>query len=249
MNSVAKREAPRLIQGVILKCVDGRWEDRDGLTPPDKLLAMGMLRCLQCWKDQEPVDTIIETPDEPLPDPADLNSQIPEAEWQPGLDGKPRPPWQLNWIVYLINPTTGDTWTFINSTTGARIAWERLKDKFGWMRALRGPAIVPVIKLDSKPMKTSFGVKMRPEFTIIEWRDVSGEGGSVVPQLEHKSDGGDDGAAVKPDTKPAAASSAAHERAAKSAYAPKEVGRKVKPPTVAEELNDEIPDFSKKKIA
>src|SRR5262249_41183991 len=33
-----------------------------------------------------------------------------------------------------------------------------------------------VVKLDNRPMKTSFGVtKLRPEFTIVEWRDLGGE--------------------------------------------------------------------------
>ena len=55
MTNEVTREAPRVIQGVILKCVDGRWEDRDGLPPPDTLMAIGTARCLQRWKDQQPV--------------------------------------------------------------------------------------------------------------------------------------------------------------------------------------------------
>ena len=92
MNEVTKHEKPRVIRGVILKFVDGVWKDRDGITPPDNLMAMGTARCLQCWKDRQPLDTIVETADEPLPNADDLNSQIPEAEWEMGLDGKPKPP-------------------------------------------------------------------------------------------------------------------------------------------------------------
>ena len=79
MTEIIKHEKPRVIQGVILKCVDGRWEDKDGLTPPNTLLAMGTARCVQCWKDQQPVDTIVETADEALPDVDDLNAKIPVA--------------------------------------------------------------------------------------------------------------------------------------------------------------------------
>ena len=92
MNDMAKREKPRLIQGVIAKCVDGRWADSDGLPLPAELLVVGTTRALQCWKDQYPVDTIIEQPDEPLPDVDELNAKIPEHEWELGLDNKPRPP-------------------------------------------------------------------------------------------------------------------------------------------------------------
>jgi hypothetical protein len=73
------------------------------------------------WRDQQPVETITERPDQPLPDVDKLNAKIPKKQWELGLDGQPRPPWQLEFVVYLMNPETADLWTFINSTTGARI--------------------------------------------------------------------------------------------------------------------------------
>jgi hypothetical protein len=168
------------------------------------------------------VDTIIEQLNEPLPDVEELNAQIPQNEWGLGLDNKPRPPWQLNYVVYLVNPDTGDTYTFLNSTTGARIAVERLDDKFRWMRRMRGLSVVPIVRLDSRPMKTKTGPKMRPEFTIVEWRDIGGEGpppeGDKRPQLPPPTPTG--GAAAKPEEK-------------------KKVPR-VKPITRQEELDDEI---------
>jgi hypothetical protein len=109
MNSTtAKRIKPRLIQGLILKCVDGRWTDGDGLAPAGEMLAVATTRALQCWKDKELLDYEIEQPGgEPLSDPDELNSKIPMAEWEPGLDGKPRPPWALNWVVYLLDLDSG----------------------------------------------------------------------------------------------------------------------------------------------
>ena len=53
------------------------------------------------------------------------------------------------------------------------------------MRALRGEKVVPVVTLDAKPMPTKFGQKMRPEFTIIEWRDLGGLQATTVPAIEH----------------------------------------------------------------
>jgi hypothetical protein len=190
MTKIVKREAPRLIQGVILRCIDGHWTDRDGLTPPGPLLALGTTRALQCWQDQHPVDTIIENPDESLPDVDALNEQIPMKEWE--IDrhtNAPKPPWQLNYVVYLLNVDTADTYTFLNSTAGARIAVERLADKFKFMRAMRGPNVAPIVRLDSRPMKTNYGQKIRPEFTVVEWRELGAQMQEATPQLEHKTVG------------------------------------------------------------
>jgi hypothetical protein len=51
------------------------------------------------------------------------------------------------------------------------------------MRALRGANVAPIVKLDSRPMKTAFGMKLRPEFTIVNW---VGFGDDSAPALEHK---------------------------------------------------------------
>jgi hypothetical protein len=53
------------------------------------------------------------------------------------------------------------------------------------MRALRGHSVVPIVELASKPMLTEFGKKLRPDFTVIGWRDL---GGVSAPQIEHEPD-------------------------------------------------------------
>jgi hypothetical protein len=218
MNQVAKQNKPRLIQGVILKCVDGRWLDGDGLTPPTKLLVIGSDRILRCWgADHDLLDYVIERPDEPLPDVHELNGQIPEEEWSLGLNNQPRPPWERCVRAFLLDPETASVYTFINSTTGARIAVERLEDKLKWMHALRGADVVAVVNLDSRPMKTNFGMKMRPEFSITDWRALDVK--HAVPQIEHKTE-----AAAEPAPKKA------------------KVGKPVKPTTIAEEIDDDLPD-------
>src|SRR5262249_855688 len=160
-----------------------------------ELLVVGTTRALQCWSGGMPVDTIIEHPGEPLPDIDELNARIPESEWEPGLDGKPRAPWQLNYVVYLANMETADTYTFANSTTGARMGWEGLTDRINMMQRLRGKHVTPIVKLESKEMKTAFGKKLRPEFTIIEFRNL--EGDAQPAQLPPPTDGSPDGAAAK----------------------------------------------------
>jgi hypothetical protein len=211
MSTLPIRDTPRVIKGVILKFVDGRWNDSDGLAPPNML--------------KVPVDTVVERPGEPLPDVDALNEQIPRKDWDLGLDGQPRPPWQLNYVVYLINPETADTFTYLNSTTGARIAVERLQEKFELMRRMRGSNVVPIVKLDARPMKTKFGTKMRPEFVVDEWREI-GPASEAMAQIE----------APKTNT-PASNAQTAATQPAKKATA----GKPVKPVTSKDEIENEVP--------
>lgn len=180
----------RIIQGSIVRCVDGHWSDHDGISfPPEaKMLALATAMALQHWKDQVPIETIVKQPNQPLPDLEELNAKIPKDEWELGLNDEPRPPWVRQHIVYLLNPVDAAFFTFINGTVGAAIAVDRLKNKVVWMRQLRGSNVVPLVKLDSKPMKTRFGQKMRPEFTILEWRQLAGGGLKEVnaARIEHR---------------------------------------------------------------
>jgi hypothetical protein len=82
------------------------------------------------------------------------------------------------------------------------------------MRALRGTAVFPLVTLDSRPMKTKIGTKLRPEFSITDWRDLGGNG------------------------KPALESAPPRAIEAKTATP---VGKPVKAPTTTEAVNDEIP--------
>ena len=208
----------RIIQGSIIRCVDGHWSDSDGVAfPPEtKLLALATAMALQHWKDKLPIETIIKKPGQPLPDLDELNAKIPKKQWEPGLDSKPRPPWVRQHIVYLLDPADAGLFTFINGTVGASIAVDRLKTKVVWMRQLRGANVVPVVKLDSKPMKTKFGQKQRPEFTIVEWRQLGGGGlKDVSARIEHqpRQQHPDDCAGLQP----------------------------VEPVSIEEEMNDSIP--------
>ena len=206
----------RIIQGEILKCVDGRWSvDGTAIPPETQLLAIATGEALQCWRDRTAID-IPKRPDAPLPDAKELNAKIPQSEWELGLDNQPRPPWQHVYLAYLINVQNASMYTFINNTIGCRIAVERLRDRMQWMQVLRGKRVVPLVKPDAKPMRTKIGQKIRPEFTIVDWREISGGGGGSLQneparQIEQR----------KPE--PA-----------------EQVGRPIKPVTTEEALNDSI---------
>lgn len=223
----------RLLQGTKAKCVDGRW-NADDLPLPDALLVVGHTRGLQCWKGGELLDEIDER-DGPLPDVGELNDQIPQTEWETGLDGNPRPPWAIVYVVYLVDPETAELYTFINSTFGARMAYERLVDKLEIMQRLRGTNVTAIVKPDSRPMKTKVGVKLRPEFTIFEWRDL-GEREKQPAQLPPPADKDHpDDAAAKP---PAESSADAKPPAENKKKA--KIGKPVKPVSREEEFNDTI---------
>jgi hypothetical protein len=80
----------------------------------------------------------------------------------------------LYYVVYLLSPDDASSYTFINSTLGARIAYERLADRIEWMRRMRGTDVIPLIALETRTMKTRFGKRERPEFTVVDWRVFGG---------------------------------------------------------------------------
>jgi hypothetical protein len=214
-----------LIQGILIKCVDGRWHDRDKLAVPSKLLALATTTIIQCWREQMPVDTIFKHPGQPLPNVDELNAKIPENEWEAGFDGKPKPPWQRQEICYLLDEGDAQKYTFASGTVGARIAVDELRDRVKWMRAIRGASVVPLVELANRPMRTQYGgSRLRPHFKITAWREFGV--GLTSEQIEHIKPAGtaeqlDQFSQEKPD----------ETRGTKT----------INPPTTAEELNDGIP--------
>jgi hypothetical protein len=173
----------RAIVGSLLKCVDSVWSESGITLPPGtKLLALATNVVLQHWQDQRVVETISK---KPLPDLEELNAAIPQSEWELDLNNQPRMPWQRTYAVYLLDPSTAEKFTYANSTTGARIAVETLQDRVAWMRKLRGNRVVPQVELSSKPMKTRFGVKQRPDFKIVGWHQL-GADANTPAQIENQ---------------------------------------------------------------
>jgi hypothetical protein len=158
---------------------DKKWFNRDGdeWKPGDTYLPVDTFDCVQCWGKGELLDTIMPTPGEDLPDIAELNKQIPKEEWPEGFDGQPREPWVHNRVVHLLRVRDASIHTYINSTIGARIAVDRLREKIDAMQMLRGRRVIPLVKLTDREMKTRFGKKRRPEFEITDWRVIGGEDG------------------------------------------------------------------------
>ena len=171
----------RIIKGPIDRCTDGDWSEGGTPLPPGtKRIALAVAEAVQRWEGQKSVETIT---DKPLPDIKTLNDAIPEDEWEEGLNGR-RAPWTHSLIVYLLDPADASVSTYINSTFGAKLAVQALKDRVRMMRMIRGSRVYPVVELSKKPMKTRFGVKLRPEFTICDWRYL---GAPEVPKPDVKA--------------------------------------------------------------
>jgi hypothetical protein len=165
--------AGNLIRGARLKFVDKIWSCSDGtpLDENDLFLVVGFGHALQRWVDGLP-EVITELP---LPDVETLNEAIPKEEWPIGQFSKqPEPPWRLVRFAYLIRPSDGTTLTFINHTAGTKIAIQRLKERIKAVSVLRG-SVLPLVKLGSAIMPTSYGPRPRPDFVVCDWRNFGGD--------------------------------------------------------------------------
>jgi hypothetical protein len=213
-------ESAGIIQGGLVKFSnEAMWVSRDGdeLSADLELVAVDVARVVQKWQDDRPVETIVLQPHQKFPDVEEMNEKVPKEEWVKGPDGKMRGPWQPQHILYLLDLETMDKYTFPTGTTGGRIAVRDLRDKTMWMRRLRGPNVHAVVLLSDTFMNTKWGGRKRPHFKIVRWVSL----GSESTQAE----------ALPPPPSPQTTSQSDLPL------------NEVKEPSLAEEMNDEIPDF------
>jgi hypothetical protein len=200
-----------VIHGARLKFVDGAWTSEDRIMAGAKLLVLHQIRVLQRFHADR-VEYINEDTQGLLPDHEALNGAIPMNEWRISeLTGNPEAPWQLCHVIYFIDLSSFELFTAINSTFGQKIAWGKLRDQVTWCSALRRQPMLPIVELSSAKMKTKKGTKQRPFFNVTEWRSFLKDGDASVPAI----------AGPSPPTAPALA--------------------KAEPPSLAEEMDDEIP--------
>jgi hypothetical protein len=142
----------RLLRGTFIRWTDAdKWRDRDGMPPPEVMLVIAVDEALQRWQNKKVLEVIR---DKPLPDVNALNEATDKNIWEMGLNNAPKPPWAHTYIVYLLCPTSATVFTYANSTTGARIAYDNLRERVAMMRLLRGERVAPLVKLDERPFKT-----------------------------------------------------------------------------------------------
>jgi hypothetical protein len=143
--------------------------------------------------------------------------------------GQPRGPWQGTHLLYLGDPETMNRLSYPTSTVGGIICIRELRDKICWMRRLkRSSDIYPVVRFAKKWMNTRFGGRNRPHFEIVRWVRLGGEGGEVEALPSPTAPTSPATAVAKPENMPLT---------------------EVKEPTLAEEMDDAIPDFSESEAA
>jgi hypothetical protein len=221
-----RQQGGGIIQGIKIKLSNtAAWLQRDDeeMPPNLELIAINVIRVVQMWgPDGIPVndETIILEPNQMFPDIEAMNEKVPRSKWIEGPDGQKRGPYQASHVLYLLDPQSMDKYSYPTSTVGGRIAIRELRDKIMWMRRLRGPNTYPVIILSTTFMNTRFGGRQRPHFKIVRWVSLGGEGGQVE--------------ALPPPPPPPA----------QQTPAPADLPlNEVMEPSLAEEMDDEIPDF------
>ena len=182
------QDAASFVEAIVKFNNQATWVTKDGAELPAnlELVAVDILRVVQKWIDEQPVETIILEPGQKFPDLKEKNEKTPQSEWKKGPDGQPCGPWQAQYIVYLLNPETMDKYSFPTGTIGGSIAVHDLVDKVQWMRRYRGAHVYPVVVLSDCFMHTHFGGRQRPNFIIKRWI-AFGEGQQVLPAVSPKA--------------------------------------------------------------
>ena len=214
-----------IIQGTLSKfSAEGLWVDREGNEIPGdlELVAADVIRLVQKWQDQKPVETIILQPHQQFPDVEAMNEAVPRDEWEEGPAGL-HGPWQAQHLLYLVNLETMDKYSFPSSTIGGRIAIRDLRDRIMWMRRLKGNDVYAVVTLSRSWMNTKYGGRWRPTFNIKRWVRLGGSQAEALPPSP-----------VTPPTPTAAPV---------QQVAPQSSLPEVSEPSLKEDLNDEIPNF------
>jgi hypothetical protein len=164
----------RLLKGGRAKWVDKVWT-LNGVPPreEDRFLGTGTGFALQRWIDGLP-EVILKEPGKSLPEPDVLNAAIPEEQWPIGkFSGEPEGPWKIVAFAYLLRLHDAAGFTHINSTWGTRICVRSIRDRMRNMSRLRGASVYPIVRLTSAPMSSKkFPGRFRPEFEIVEWRQI-----------------------------------------------------------------------------
>jgi hypothetical protein len=166
-------EPRKLLKGDLIRINDGVAKLRDGSVPPPELLVTDLFTANRRWSEQKVIEVELET-EEGLRDIDELNAAIPQESWERGLDGKPRAPWERVFGLYMTDTREAGSYTFLNSTFGARLAFERLRERIGNMSRIRNQAVLPIVRITGKPMKTNFGTRTRPEFEVVSWVPANG---------------------------------------------------------------------------
>ena len=115
----------------------------------------------------------------PAPNIDELNDAIPRTEWEIGISGEPRPPWEHALTLYLFNLDTAERTTYVTSTKGGSdgIASSRIRS-FG-CGACAASTCVRRSRLGLGAVQDRVRDAQSADFRIMGSLDLSGEPGGM----------------------------------------------------------------------
>jgi hypothetical protein len=172
--AISERSGNSLIKGLITKFADSIYRANKTETVQQApegpaFLVPGIVTAWVHWKSGLPDQHKITRTGQTHPWREDLDDDD-KTEWELGIGGLPSDPWRDTRYVYLINLRSGKTYTFVSDTVGGRQAVGELKDAIMTVRQAQ-PNALPVVQLATGTMKTKYGLRPKPDFKIIDWRN------------------------------------------------------------------------------
>jgi hypothetical protein len=181
-SGAARENSDRMIQGQLLRFIDGRWLSGKELTPiaeGARFTALGTVALWLFWENGKPDEgkTIVRQLGEDLPEREALGDTD-KSLWERGLDGAPRDPWSDTRLVYLVSPETAEAFTFTTKSKGGHVAVAELGDQIERKRDAY-PGATPIVELGSASWSIKY-MKPRPKFLVVGWQvgPAGGEAGA-----------------------------------------------------------------------
>jgi hypothetical protein len=170
----------------IIKYVTDHFTTREGETiePVRELTVLDLVKCVQKFVGQKLVESTVVRSGQKMPDIAAMNEAAPREEWGQDLNGNPVGPFVRVLALKMLDMVRMDRFVFVTSSIGGSIAVGDLSDKCKMMRRLRGPNVVPVVSCCTTNFKTKFGTRKRPDFRVVRWIMLHGDGSGGLPQPE-----------------------------------------------------------------
>lgn len=187
-DAAASDSAASPMKGASIKFDAGAYfigREKTLIQPEKQFVAMDVREGWMFLKKDTPAEYCMRAIGGPKPPrPDSFNNQ---DEWPPGLDGQPADPWKYSKFLYLLDPATAEMFTFTSNTTGGRIGLSDLTSQIQLMRSTRAGA-VPIIELQSRQMKTKFGMKPRPFFAVVGWHIQAEQGPKLIADNSNQTE-------------------------------------------------------------
>jgi hypothetical protein len=151
-----------------------------------QLLATGITCGWRKWENGHPIDRVPGFGQPPI-----TREQLPDQNRSIWLyrDGKPEDPWRECFRLYLTDPETGQSFTFVTDSYWGLLTIERLDEQIAVARVRTGQPYLPVVELKTEPKKKDDpGAGVRPVLKVVKWVLASdaytSEGAAPLPAAE-----------------------------------------------------------------